>query len=542
MIEKTCPLKLFGDFAININVRVFYETKKSTKMNQTEFKTPQDYAAQVEKKKKEARKMILKEFKAKGIDNLFSLREDFMSELRDIFENYPVCRSLLTRITSEISPRVMFERGLEEKIRLIGALPLRAQQMPELIFDFQKSIEGHLQIFIRDVVRSIWIFGFVVTTYDVLTDDSDKDCHDGKFCFPRVVDDNNYLVFRDNTGTLYARGLSGEDYEIYFMDKPDVNGFVLSAMAHLYSYARYIDILRLCHVISARNAVPSVLVTSKRPDPEEEERKMRSDFEKRENKVTGYAVDALLRSKPFSSASSNDAKERDKLKTSIPKLDLDFEREFVDASNNNERLTKELYRVRREAAELRWLQQCNLLRNLKEEFGKLSSQSSSVLDDFVREQLVYKIDEGAESYSLEGHRLDVKPLDIDSAVEEFNHHVKNVLLGTTSFSERGRESHSGSKYRKGSTGTQDSLQRVVDACVYYWQQFLVNNVLKKWMEITSIPLKPGLQKKKDDVQDLMPLLRFVTAERQAKIFSEVLEVPEADIFIHPDAWTTYVRN
>ena len=509
-------------------------------MNRTEFKTPQDYAAQIEKRKKEARKIVLKEFKAKGIDNLFSLREDFMFELRDIFENYPVCRSLLTRVTSEISPRVMFERGLEEKVRLIGALNSRPEQMSELIFDFQKSIEGHLQLFIRDVVRSVWIFGFVVTTYD---NDSKKNDCDARFCFPQVVDDDNYLVFRDSTGTLYARGLNGEDYDIYFMDKPDVNGFVLSAMAHLYSYARYIDILRLCHVISARNAAPSVLVTSKRPDPEEEERKMRSDFEKRENKVTGYAVDALLRSRPFTSASSGDAKERDKLKTSIPKLDLDFEREFVDASNNNERLIKELYRVRREAAELRWVQQRNLLRNLKEEFGKLSSpHSSSVLDDFVREQLVYKIDEGAENYSLEGHRLDVKPLDIDSAVEEFNHHVKNVLLGTTSFSERGRESHSASKHQKGSSATQDSLQKVVDACVSYWQQFLVNSVLKKWMEITSIPLKPGLQKKKDDVQALMPLLRFVSAERQAKIFSEVLEVPETDIFIHPDAWTTYVKN
>ena len=40
-----------------------------------------------------------------------------------------------------------------------------------------------------------------------------------------TVDDDNYLVFRDSTGTLYARGLNGEDYDIYFMDKPDVNVF-----------------------------------------------------------------------------------------------------------------------------------------------------------------------------------------------------------------------------------------------------------------------------------------------------------------------------
>jgi len=465
--------------------------------------------------------------------NLFKLREDFMLELRDIFESYPVCRSLLTRVTSEISPKIMFERGLEEQVATIGAPISRPEIIAELLQHFSDVLEGKLQIFIRDAVRSVWIYGFVVTTY-IVAESNEK--HFNTCPFPQVVDDDEYIVFRDEAGHFYARGINAEEYDVYFMDRPDLDGTVRSAMAHLYSNARYLEILRLCQLVSARNAAPSVLVTAKRPDPEEEERRMQSDFEKREDKVTGYAVEALLRARPSTVQNEN---KRNDSKTSIPKTYLDFEREFVDASNDNERLIKELRRVRREVTDLRWLQQRELLSNLKG-FDR-SSRSTTILDDFVREQLVYKVDEGAENRTVEGHRLDVKPIDIDSAKEEFNHHVKNVLLGTVSFSERGSALDATSR-RTGSLASPDSVQRVVDACVSYWQQFFVNVVLKKWITLTLIPLRPRLQKRKEDINGLMPLLPFVAAERQAKIISEVLDVPEIDVIIPADAWIPYVRN
>jgi hypothetical protein len=502
------------------------------------FQKPEEYVKCVERRRKEAEKNISKEFKAKGIDNLFKLREDFMLELRDIFESYPVCRSLLTRVTSEISPKVMFERGLEEQVTTIGASVSRPELIVDLLQHFSDVLEGKLQIFIRDAVRSVWIYGFVVTTYVVTENNPDR----GNTCsFPQVVDDDECIIFRDEAGNFYARGLRGEEYDLYFMDRPDVDGTVRSAMAHLYSNARYLEILRRCQIISARNAAPSVLVTSRRPDPEAEERKMQSDFEKREDKVTGYAVEALLRARPSTTLSNTDDNKRNNSRTTIPKSDLGFEREYVDASNNNEKLINELHRSRREVTQLRWLQQRELLKNVKGLDRSSRCSTGAALDDFVREQLVYKIDEGVEAYTVEGHRLDVKPIDIDSAKEEFNHHVKNVLLGTISFSERGSALDATSK-RTGSLSSTNSIQRVIDACVSYWQQFFVNVVLKKWTTLTFIPLKPRLHKRKEDINALLPLLPFVAAERQAKILSEVLDVPEADILVPANAWTPYVKN
>ena len=499
------------------------------------FHKAEDYVKCIEKRRREAERSILKEFKSKGIDDLYKLREDFMEELRNIFESYPVCRSLLTRVTNEISPRVMFERGLEEQVATIGASATKPEVLSELLQYFSDGLEGKLQIFIRDALRSVWIYGFVVMTYVAVNDSGDKvGCNFDTCTSPQVVDENEYFIFRDERCNFYARGLNGEEFEVYFLDRPDVDGTVRSAMAHLYSNARYLEILKLCQLVSARNAAPSVLVTSKRPDPEEEERRMQTDFEKRENKVAGYAVEALLRARP---SSSNKEDKKNESRTSIPGAYHDFEREFVDANNDNERLIKELHRVRTEVTELRWLQQRELLSCLK---GlDRNSSSNSTLDEFVRDRLVFRVDEGSEDRTVEGHRLDVRPIDIDSAKEEFNHHVKNVLLGTVSFTERGSALDADSR-RSG--GTSESVQRVVDACVNYWQHFFVNVVLKKWTSLTLIPLKPRLRRRKEDINDLMPLFPVVVAERQAKLVSEILDIPERDIFIPAGPWIPYVKQ
>lgn len=488
-------------------------------MASSEFQNADSYAQNVKNRKVKATKIIVKEFKAKGIDDLFLLRENYMMDLREIFEVYPVCRCLLTKITSEISPKAMFERGLEEQAMAIGATNSDSGLFSKLSLQFCRAFEGKLQIFIRDVIRSVWIYGFVVVKYtehDGSSAGDDENNH-SVCCYPEAVGDDEYFVFRDVSGQFYARGLQGEKYQVYFMDKPDVNGDVRSAMSHLYSNARYLEHMKLCQMISARNAAPSVLVTSRRPGPEEEEKRLQSEFEKKENKVTGYAVEALLRARP---SSASDSSERNTFK--IPKLDVNFEREYVDASNNCERLIEELDHARREACELRWLQQCDLLTNFKEGFHKNSRFTG--IDDFIRDKLVYKLDDGADNRILDGHRLDVKLLNIDSAKEEFHHHVKNVLLGTVSFSERGSALDNNVKQR-----TSESAQRTVDACVCYWQDFLLNTVLHNWINVTGIPLSPRLRTRKEDINALIPLFPFITADRQAKILSEVLNVPVADI-------------
>ena len=60
------------------------------------FHKAEDYVRCVEKRKREVEKTILQEFKSRGIDDLYKLREDFMLELRDIFESYPVIFNLST--------------------------------------------------------------------------------------------------------------------------------------------------------------------------------------------------------------------------------------------------------------------------------------------------------------------------------------------------------------------------------------------------------------------------------------------------------------
>lgn len=466
------------------------------------FKSAAKYENVSLERRNRALKQIEQEFRRKNAKHLFFLDETFMERLRDIFEKYPVCRCLLTRVTNEISLRSMFEGGVEEEIRSMAGKQNRYWSST-LTALFSTNLEGLLQTFVRELIRSVWIYGFVVVRYGQSSTNDDVEVS-----VPECVSEEDYIVFRDEFGSYHARDYDGWPLQITFMDFPDSKLRVRSALSHLRQNAEHLEKMRGFQIKSARNAAPSILITGKKPDKFEEENRLQLEYEKREQRVTQQAMNALI-SKRDSATTSADGTHR----LHIPRA-VDFETEYVSVSNDRERLVAELRESRKANAELRT--------------NPRSENNGNGLANECEFENNVMINLEDENRRLEAHRLDVKLLNIDSAIEEFNHHVKNVFLGTVTFTDRGSSFDAGHTV-PGNSRDGERFERVMDSCVIYWQRFIVNVVLQDWMRHTGIPLRPRLQRKKEDINCMVTLFRFIAPERRAKILGEILEIPVSDI-------------
>ena len=144
-----------------------------------------EYVCHVRNKRETCMKSIGRKFG--GERHLYMLDEAYARQLRQMFDNLPICLCLLTRLCESMPLRTMFENGMRTRAAdtTDGDITMEIPAPPGCIVDaFRLKYEGPLGTFIRDAIKSIWIYGFLAMTYLEAEDD-----------VPAVVDVEECVVF-----------------------------------------------------------------------------------------------------------------------------------------------------------------------------------------------------------------------------------------------------------------------------------------------------------------------------------------------------------
>jgi len=447
------------------------------------FRPPTEYALWVAEKRERAKQQVVKEFKSKGHKCLFMLDSNHMAVLRDSFQNNPICHSALTRVCNTICVTRMLEAGLSEKIE-------------EVVNVFKVTLQGSLQELICKVIRSVWIYGFVV-----LRESNDQ--------LPNVLEDEEYILFRDRDGTIYARSIDDGSEKLTFVckDVPDVHGRVTSAMSFVYEKSLQLRYLRECRDTSLRNACHKSFVTGVKDSSEESEAKLRrSEMDKLDTEVTERAIEAMMRA-------------RDGIPTRLDKSYLlEEELSHRQRSDDKRKLLTQYERSMEENIYL-W----RLIGDLK--FNRLFNKSPprNVIDDTAS-----NVETLSANEKLEASSLDVRPLDIEHYEQEYNYLVVNVLMGTLLFQS---PSSSQQRNKKQCVEGTNEIYDAIDQSSLAWQEFIVHRVLVNWISHTGIPLMPTKPKRVKDLEVLLPFMKYVRTHRSMQIMSQVFDIPEEDFTI-----------
>ena len=477
------------------------------------FQSSSHYRDSVERRKVEALKLITEDFQKKGHKHLFFLDEEHLNVLRVSFQNNPICHSVLTRVSDNICVSSMFQTGLDMSSEGAFVDSVMTPQR-KVLLDFEMTLKGQIQSFIRLVIRSVWIYGFVV-----VRDYTDE-------TLPEVVDDDSYIIFRDEHAELYARGLDGKDVlRVVCRDIPDMNGRATSAMSYLYEKSLKLQHLQRCRDMSIRNACRQLFVIGSKDDGEAcDAKRQRTSLDELDAQITQSAIQAVQRAKLGVGSSLTDVDLTTKFNI------LNEERDGLNNTRDRRTLVKEIEQMKTQNASL-W----RYLGDIKARhlFGSNVHSSLSSMNYGTDETLMDQVVENLEeNRTLEASWLGIHPLDITPYIEEFNQQVRNTLIGNISFKSN---IESGSRYwggnsRHGENGSsgRDGLQKLVDACALAWQDFIVHTVLVSWIERTGIPLKPKRPKRIEDLNAIVPYIRYLRPGKGVRILSEALDIPVED--------------
>lgn len=396
-----------------------------------EFRDHGQYTSLLLEKRQNAKKQICDEFSKRGHNNVYCLDESYAMELRNIFQSNPTFKSALSHIANAINLPQMFSQSLCE-----GSL--KKEQKLSLVEKFKLTCNEKLSSFVRSAVRSLWLYGYVVLF--------SSDCSG----FPQVATEEDYIVFRTDCGTLHARDMEGKNVDLVVRDYPNANGRVNSPVSYLYESAMRLKEMKNYELESARHACRHVIVLGKKDLSDPDKSGYTERFQDIEQNATKYAISALL-------SDSADVGDR-----------RCVENDRMQLKSEVKMLQHEVKLAREQNMNMRRVFECGDWRK-----GADNAWTERVL-----------IHTGDEE-KVETSKFCSNTLNIQSAVDEFNSNVKNVLLGTLAYHDTNTLRGSGSTV---------VTERALLQCVSSLQEFIVYNMLSSWSANQGISLCPSIEK------------------------------------------------
>lgn len=430
-----------------------------------------EYLRQVENRREACMRKVNEEFKNA---ELYLLDEEQCRRVRRTFDELPMCMCILTRLCESISVRAMFEHGMRSKLGSV--VPGESTvEMPwpseDVVSAFCERYEAHLDRFVRDVIRSVWTYGFVATT-----------CRDG---IPVAVDLEECLLFRNREGVLHVRSIMTEEaLDLTVVHRPSVDGRLRSAVSYLVVCHDNVRALTEYTLAAVRNSAVNYIVTG----PKDERKNADDDFEDDEDRVTGAAVENLVHARTVG----------------VPRAaSLLSDAHKAATVDKEQKLLADLVRCRREKE--------NLRRSLAaQRHGGVHGLPDLTTEDVGDERSMLACAFHAKAHS-----------GVEQATDALDVLVRNVLLGSVPADVA--KTNSSTSSTAISTKT---LRQVVESCSKSWQEFLTTVILSQWMKQTGIPLKPWVRRGIQDLETMMPMLSCMTLACGRRLLAEMLDVPE----------------